>query len=939
MQNTRTGGELRQRYARKMSRRPDEDAIRELSLSQVVDGLGLLEMNPKRKDRYRPTGYGGSYWIACDFSQGVWADHKHGGGGGPIDLMLATLAGAPDYEVDASRLPLAFERLAEHFNLWKESARERGRALAAALMARPQASAYSWIDETIKQVMEGSAGDAWAETCQLLDALGVDQERITLCGFQGALCWQPVVPWQGVEVSRREDGALGGWTKDRALEWSRDESALQILLFDFDGNGEKAPLEHLVVDLARELRLRDLPPAAVVWSTLQEDGTRAKAHFYFKSSSRAPDPETCLAWWDEIAQVINQIVAEWSELDEVERSTFRIDTCTRQIQRLVRLPGFAKFGKDTASVIAQARGATIDMVEWLETREQNLFVSGTLSQRWGKGSCHETLITDDGEKYVALARDVWPIAPYEILDNDDHGVLYRFLRGGKHVAYARMSAAAFTDRNGGRRAASEASARGVMVAVGKGGEFSHALGTWRSACARPPLMLVSSPGWHRDEHGWLYANGPRVHGSSAYRSDPQSDAAQSRKARRGELAKWHAQARRLITTPGLCVALATSLGGALLTRLGRGSFIINLCGDSSAGKTTALKLAASVWGDVQDVLRSWDSTRNALEGLASASNDACLPLDELQRFLSDAGGQEVSRAIHTLAGTTGRARMTRDATLKQVRYWRTSVVSSSETPIRDLVGESWRGGDGVRAVDLEIQQGEVTLNANHAVELATLTQEVAGIVGDDWVGWLTTQPDELLKETWEGWSNVLRDMDTGAEAGRVLDHLAVLATSMQLGEEARIIPTGLPWREAICDWAVARVHASREGADTPQERNLTTLIDATLEHPGYFPDETNAAAARECWGVIVKGSPPQCHMELWTTEGMLKKGPLKGHPVRSWLNRFCAQEGLAENRRGARCAGRQTSWWVFDLDEIQARSATATPSATPSETGGRTHEN
>ena len=62
-------------------------------------------------------------------------------------------------------------------------------------------------------------------------------------------------------------------------------------------------------------------------------------------------------------------------------------------------------------------------------------------------------------------------------------------------------------------------------------------------------------------------------------------------------------------------------------------------GGSSSGKTTALQVAASVWGGPGHV-KSWRVTDNALEGVAALHNDGLLILDEVgqvnARVLSEA---------------------------------------------------------------------------------------------------------------------------------------------------------------------------------------------------------------------------------------------------------------------------------------------------------------
>lgn len=58
----------------------------------------------------------------------------------------------------------------------------------------------------------------------------------------------------------------------------------------------------------------------------------------------------------------------------------------------------------------------------------------------------------------------------------------------------------------------------------------------------------------------------------------------------------------------------------------------HIVGGSSSGKTTALRVAASVVGP-PEYAREWRSTANGLEGVAVLHNDATLFLDELAQSI------------------------------------------------------------------------------------------------------------------------------------------------------------------------------------------------------------------------------------------------------------------------------------------------------------------
>ena len=93
----------------------------------------------------------------------------------------------------------------------------------------------------------------------------------------------------------------------------------------------------------------------------------------------------------------------------------------------------------------------------------------------------------------------------------------------------------------------------------------------------------------------------------------------------------------------LVFALSVAFAGALPALVGEESGGFHFRGASSSGKTTALKVAASVWGHPSEYPRLWRATANGLEGLAALHNDGLLILDELSQIdPHEAGGGGIS---------------------------------------------------------------------------------------------------------------------------------------------------------------------------------------------------------------------------------------------------------------------------------------------------------
>ncbi|MBK9367391.1 MAG: DUF927 domain-containing protein [Deltaproteobacteria bacterium] len=93
------------------------------------------------------------------------------------------------------------------------------------------------------------------------------------------------------------------------------------------------------------------------------------------------------------------------------------------------------------------------------------------------------------------------------------------------------------------------------------------------------------------------------------------------------------------------------------------NFILDLCGETSLGKTTALRFAASAWGCPDErgsgLFYSWDASRVFIERAAALGDYLPLFLDDTKRARrrEDVGhtSTTIPRASVAVAGRPGRA--------------------------------------------------------------------------------------------------------------------------------------------------------------------------------------------------------------------------------------------------------------------------------------------
>ncbi|MDZ4202787.1 MAG: DUF927 domain-containing protein [Gallionella sp.] len=173
---------------------------------------------------------------------------------------------------------------------------------------------------------------------------------------------------------------------------------------------------------------------------------------------------------------------------------------------------------------------------------------------------------------------------------------------------------------------------------------------------------------------------------------------------KGKLAAWQTNVAALcVGNSRLLFAVSSAFAAPLLHITGMESGGVHMRGDSSTGKTTALRAAASVWGGM-DYLQRWRATDNGLEALAAQHSDCLLVLDELSQVDPKAAGE----VAYMLANGSGKARANRTGGLRDPASWRILFLSSGEAGLAEHMAEAKKkpkAGQEIRLLDIPADAG------------------------------------------------------------------------------------------------------------------------------------------------------------------------------------------------------------------------------------------
>lgn len=296
----------------------------------------------------------------------------------------------------------------------------------------------------------------------------------------------------------------------------------------------------------------------------------------------------------------------------------------------------------------------------------------------------------------------------------------------------------------------------------------------------------------------------------------------------GKREKWLELARSIRQGDVMArIVLAASFASVLVDPCGSLPFFVHLWGaDSGTGKTVALMLAASVWGNPEmgRYIQTFNSTLVGREKLAAFLNHLPLIVDELQLARDSRGKLQFD--VYALAEGVGRTRGNKNGGVDKTPTWRNCILTSGETPI---TGAGSGAGAVNRVIEIECSASHKIIEDGHTT--AGVLRKNYGFAGREFVERLYSEENvDRAQELYKKHYKALSDNDTTEKQAMAA---AVILTADELAtewifEDGRVITekeisqflasraavsSGRRGYEYFCDWAAQNANKFREDGE------------------------------------------------------------------------------------------------------------------------------
>ena len=314
------------------------------------------------------------------------------------------------------------------------------------------------------------------------------------------------------------------------------------------------------------------------------------------------------------------------------------------------------------------------------------------------------------------------------------------------------------------------------------------------------FTITDRAGWHEDSY--IMPSGETI---TATDKDPaiiyNGDTSQAKAYQpNGELTDWQQNiARYAAGNSRLCLALGASFAAPLLSLLNEESGGFHLMGDSSDGKTTAAKVALSVWGKPSGSLLSWSGTKIGFSNTAAARNDGLLVLDEI----GQASPHVIGDTVYSVMNGINKVQGAKQGGNRALTRWKVMMFSTGEkTPdsiLKHHKGD-WNAGQAARLPSIRAAAQYGIYDTLHGFEdgallsehIAQSAEKYHGTAGRLFIRQLLDDLEQAKQHATERMAAFMATIpELSGQARRVAKRFAIAAAALELAAPVTGLPVGV----------------------------------------------------------------------------------------------------------------------------------------------------
>ena len=264
----------------------------------------------------------------------------------------------------------------------------------------------------------------------------------------------------------------------------------------------------------------------------------------------------------------------------------------------------------------------------------------------------------------------------------------------------------------------------------------------------PHYRSVSHMGWVDDQKEFMpYHTGICFDGEENYKQLYQSI------AQAGTLQDWVDFVSPLRSNIYLRMMMAASFASPLIEPLSALPFVFHLWGGSGVGKTVALSVAMSIWGNPRAgaMVRSMNQTINSMLSTAAFLNSIPFAGDELQTIKNKWSGN-FDQLVMCLTEGSDRGRMNYDK-VNEIKSWHCAFLFTGEEPCTKATSG---GGVKNRVIEVECRE-KVIENGNQVMNFICDNYGHAGI---KYVEYIKGKHENIRQAFQKYFSEIIQATDT-----------------------------------------------------------------------------------------------------------------------------------------------------------------------------------